>query len=613
MTKIIKGYYKDGVYHQYGKLYGGIGINTDGAMTQKAVTESVLPIENGQYSMPCAVPKKMINSSGVLAGNSQTYGTTDFMMLEDGQTKLKVISGVWHANTSYCQVFFYTAADESTGISGERDTKSSTAREITNHTYDVPSNAKYFRFTVKQNAPAVIEIKGSIVNAIAEAQEDLNNMQDDVATLQTGLAQNDLTTQRCAESLNINALLVASAHNGSALSKTGGLLTNVYTTSKGVSDFIPVTVGEVWLLESNFYMGSSGYAYACFYTAADESAFLSYKAQPTQGEVTNTEITVPEDAAYMRLCLNNKDLGGVISKGDPVNVQAIKEQVEGIAASKFEVRGQIYNFPLPYKSTSDELNILYIGSSYGVDTITALADIANNVGVKVNTADFFVSGATISGYLTRITNKTDTTIYRNYVSDGVVSRVGGAAKIHTVLAEKAWDVVVLEDEDVRKPTFTPTKKAELVELVTWIKRNCTNPRCVIALNSTWTWSEYMANQNDSFKVVVKDSYYTGIDVVIPSGAAIALLRDTAVNDGHDIYRDSIHLNTGVGRFTAACAAYYALVYPVLGVSLTNCDITGKWIDQGSVDEEYEAIEVAASNRDTCIDCAWKANGNRFLL
>ena len=42
MAKLIKGYYKDGVWHKYGdKLYTTTGQHTDGSMTQKATTDTI--------------------------------------------------------------------------------------------------------------------------------------------------------------------------------------------------------------------------------------------------------------------------------------------------------------------------------------------------------------------------------------------------------------------------------------------------------------------------------------------------------------------------------------------------------------------------------------------
>ena len=54
MAKLIKGYYINGVWHEYGgKLYNTIGYNTNGSMTQKAITDtlgSVMEVVSG-YSM----------------------------------------------------------------------------------------------------------------------------------------------------------------------------------------------------------------------------------------------------------------------------------------------------------------------------------------------------------------------------------------------------------------------------------------------------------------------------------------------------------------------------------------------------------------------------------
>lgn len=54
MAKLIKGYYKDGVWYEYGgKLYSTVGYNTNGSMTQKAITDilgSVMEVVSG-YSM----------------------------------------------------------------------------------------------------------------------------------------------------------------------------------------------------------------------------------------------------------------------------------------------------------------------------------------------------------------------------------------------------------------------------------------------------------------------------------------------------------------------------------------------------------------------------------
>lgn len=58
MAKIIKGYYKSGVWHEYkGKLYDSVGYNTNGSITQKVISESlggIMELISG-YSMAIRV------------------------------------------------------------------------------------------------------------------------------------------------------------------------------------------------------------------------------------------------------------------------------------------------------------------------------------------------------------------------------------------------------------------------------------------------------------------------------------------------------------------------------------------------------------------------------
>ena len=57
MAKLIRGYYKDGVWHKYGdKLYTTTGQNVDGSMTQKAVTDEIM--KNVYNRTDVAIPLK---------------------------------------------------------------------------------------------------------------------------------------------------------------------------------------------------------------------------------------------------------------------------------------------------------------------------------------------------------------------------------------------------------------------------------------------------------------------------------------------------------------------------------------------------------------------------
>lgn len=78
MAKLIKGYYKDGVWHEYGgKLYNTIGYNTNGSMTQKAISDTlggVLELISG-YSMAIRVH-----------GDASVTNLNPFYFVTDGES-----------------------------------------------------------------------------------------------------------------------------------------------------------------------------------------------------------------------------------------------------------------------------------------------------------------------------------------------------------------------------------------------------------------------------------------------------------------------------------------------------------------------------------------------
>ena len=73
--KVVKGYYQNGDFHQYGKLYGSTGTGTDGAMTQKAVTDAA---NDAKYFAPTTVKTisgiNIAQANGYISLNSSKYG-----------------------------------------------------------------------------------------------------------------------------------------------------------------------------------------------------------------------------------------------------------------------------------------------------------------------------------------------------------------------------------------------------------------------------------------------------------------------------------------------------------------------------------------------------------
>ena len=578
-------------------------IKDDVSDSKSVASVGVLPIQDGESKVYPLDNGCALLISGAVTTNNYTgnNGVTDFIPVSGD--KVKIVSGVYQmGSASYPYIAFYD----------ENKAKVSTISnptfnvEITNTEIDVPSGAVYFKLCTRNGEPAILDYTGWIAREVAkipQMQTDVEDVKSDVDVLNGLLGAGDGRKAECAV-----------GGDGKILKGDGTAFGNAYTTAMGVSNFIAVAAGDSFIL-SGAYMGSTGYAYACFYTAADESSFLS-KLTATIGNIDDVEVVVPAYAAYIRISLANKDVPASMSYSEPVDCVQLREDVELLQSQVSNLNnaaligGQIYNPPLPIKGAEDELNILYIGSSYGVDTISALADICRSVGLKVNTADMYKSGATTAQYLDDVANnRTNVVYYNNF--DGTTS--SASKTVQALVTQKAWDIVCIEDASVRVATLTDGYNTDYVKWVSYLRGLCTNPRVVFAFNVTWVYANNLANQGKAYEQSYRLMRQSGINIAIPTGQALALLRQTNVNDGNNIYRDALHLDVGVGRFTAACALFFAVVNYAYGVGLDNCDLTGKWDTQGSPSSTNPTIEVTNANRQTCIDCARMSIGNRFGL
>ena len=101
---------------------------------------------------------------------------------------------------------------------------------------------------------------------------------------------------------------------------------------------------------------------------------------------------------------------------------------------------QIKNIPLPRKTTDDEISILYIGSSWMKDNFYYVRNLAKEQGLKVTTANFYLSGAS---YSTLIDN-----FYSSAIDLTVNSYTGSTStvtdcSIKSAIELRDWDVIVI--------------------------------------------------------------------------------------------------------------------------------------------------------------------------
>ena len=113
MTKFVKGYYKNGTWYQYGKMYSDFGTNTDGTMTQKAISNLICAIVVGsKFVVKVIGDGTTISDLACAVDNGDSFEVTDIAALVGyGLTSVTVyMNDVDITSTAYSNGRIYIAS-----------------------------------------------------------------------------------------------------------------------------------------------------------------------------------------------------------------------------------------------------------------------------------------------------------------------------------------------------------------------------------------------------------------------------------------------------------------------------------------------------------------------
>lgn len=261
------------------------------------------------------------------------------------------------------------------------------------------------------------------------------------------------------------------------------------------------------------------------------------------------------------------------------------------------------NNPLPVGKKS--LRVLCIGNSYTSDALSCVPAIMQAAGIS--DANYSIYQALISGSSLRTWWNTiayEDTLQLDFVAGSKMPLSKGPWK--DLLAQK-WDIVTLQQysgDAVNYDTFNPW----LRKLIDFIKDNCPNPSVTLAWQTAWSYSSLYNQQMTPYErwlyisLAVKQMVINdGIDVLIPVGTAIQNARSTSLNTVSELTRDGTHLDLGVGRYTASCTWYQALIAPVFDLSVMGNEALPPMGTSPNI--RYPSQPVTADNRELCQRCA----------
>lgn len=219
---------------------------------------------------------------------------------------------------------------------------------------------------------------------------------------------------------------------------------------------------------------------------------------------------------------------------------------------------QYVNPPLP--ENVENLRILAIGNSFTDDAIAYMYTIVDKGGIDANRYCLYKiahPAASIDYFIDLFKSQDIVTAER--CSGNVTMK--GEGRLADIVAQK-WDIIVIQQASDLSYKWDSYKNMDKYRDL--LCHYCTNSKVCLAIQIPWSHTKdemYVIEQNILCTQMVSRHY--GIDIIIPTGTAIQLARNTELNDEMYLTDDNWHLNKGIGRYIANCVWYQKLFVTTL--------------------------------------------------
>ena len=353
-----------------GEDISSVGIDEEPTAGSRDLVESggvigdVMPVLNRTFNVLAKEAGKYVKRDGTIGTASSNISVSDYIEIEGGNN-FKVLSGVkMPGSTSYCAICFFSDFNTPCGYYA---TTANT--ELINVEITVPADAKYARFNlVDINTVGIIEYKGSVIKNVNKLVIDVESLQQTTETQQSSIdtIEDFIESEKQYYS---KELLVPSKEDGLLQASTGDVVYNAYVKNYGVSDYIDVSgYGKVKIISGAYQGGNSSYAYAAAYD--ENKTFISPAYVNTQKntEITNQEIVLPTNAAFLRVTLIDKTSTTKIE--EPGKIDIIDEKLQNVDGRLQDISQNI----IPFKNKGK--SVYLFGGSH---TVFAQSEVAKDM------------------------------------------------------------------------------------------------------------------------------------------------------------------------------------------------------------------------------------------
>ena len=273
------------------------------------------------------------------------------------------------------------------------------------------------------------------------------------------------------------------------------------------------------------------------------------------------------------------------------------------------------NFPLPVQP--DTLRILGVGNSFTDDGMMYLPELLEAAGIRnVVLGRLYHPGCSLRQHCEFDAADARKYIYYKSTENRWTTR-SEAATLREAVGDEPWDVLVLQQASHHSGIYA-TYHPWLERLIERVRLYCPNAGACVAWQMTWAYGsgsdhgafpKYDNDQRQMYAAIVdvarRVTAECGIAAIVPTGTAIQNLRaGEFVNPPLDFTRDGYHLDTGCGRYTAACTWFQALVAPSL-----RTDVAGNAFRP----DARKHTPVTDASAAACQQAARKACVRRFAV
>lgn len=268
-------------------------------------------------------------------------------------------------------------------------------------------------------------------------------------------------------------------------------------------------------------------------------------------------------------------------------------------------------------TSPNSLKILCIGNSFTEDATNLLPKIIETCNLNdICIGHLIAGGASLKQYYDSYTKNSAMGTYQVTDDQMKWKTVSKNFTIKQALQYADWDIITFQQVSYEAGRFQ-TYQPYLSNLIDIAKNECINSKPIFVWQMPWAYGsgckdeifgKYSYKQLrmynniiDATKIMMNQS---DIDIVVPIGTAIQNLRNTNLNNPPlDITRDFRHIDYGIGRYTASCTLFQALIAPIYCVNLFDTQFFGL----------HGNIPLTKENFRICQQAAINACDNPFIL